>query len=293
MTSNSGNKHNVSNVTLLDRTITNDKFDSCLEDHMRIIIYNKEAGTLCTLRNDAILGGEGDDVISGTEKGETIYGGNGNDNITGGKGDDIIYGNDGNDVIKGNQGDDYISGGKGDDSIYGNRGSDVISGYSGNDRISGGEGDDIIYGDAGNDNISGDEGDDSIYGGDGNDVIKGNEGDDILRGDIGSDNLSGGSGKDVFHYYKIDDSMFNSPDKIIDFETGSDTIDISALSQIKGNTIEIKQVNHFSNQKNEMIVHYNQSENLTNLMLDCDGDGKADFLIEIIGEINPIADIVT
>lgn len=123
MTSNSDNKHNFSNVTLLGRAITNDIFDSCLEDHMRIVINNREAGALCTLRNDEILGG------------------------------------------------------------------------------------------------------------------------------IGSDNLSGGSGKDVFHYYQIDDSMFDSPDKIIDFETGSDTIDISALSQIKGNTIEIKQVNHFSNQK--------------------------------------------
>lgn len=87
--------------------------------------------------------------------------------------------------------------------------------------------------------------------------------------------------------------MFDSLDKIIDFETGSDTIDISALSQIKGNTIEIKQVNHFSNQKNEMIVHYSELKNLTSLMLDYNGDGKADFLIEIIGEINPIADIVT
>lgn len=163
-------------MTLLGRTITNDIFDSCLEDHMRIVINNREAGALCTLRNDAILGGQEDDVISGTEEGETIYGGNGNDNISGDKGDDIIYGND---VINGHEGDDYISGGKGDD------------------------------------------------------------------------NLSGGSGKDVFLYYQIDDSMFDSPDKIIDFETGSDTIDISALSKIKGNTIEI------------------------------------------IGEINPIADIVT
>lgn len=212
MTSNSDNKHNVSDVTLLGRTITNDIFDSCLEDHMRIVINNREAGALCTLRNDAILGGQEDDVISGTEKGETIYGGNGNDHISGDKGDDSIYGDDGNDVINGNE---------------------------------------------------------------------------------GGDNLSGGSGKDVFLYYQIDDSMFDSPDKIIDFETGSDTIDISALSKIKGNTIEIKQVNHFFNQKNEMIVHYNQSENLTSLMLDYNGDGKADFLIEIIGEINPIADIVT
>lgn len=57
MTSNSDNKHNVSNGTLSGRAITNDIFDSCLEDHMRIVIYNKEAGTLCTLRNDAILGG--------------------------------------------------------------------------------------------------------------------------------------------------------------------------------------------------------------------------------------------
>ncbi|WP_119711255.1 M10 family metallopeptidase C-terminal domain-containing protein [Arsenophonus endosymbiont of Aleurodicus floccissimus] len=162
---------------------------------MRAIINNREAGAICTLRNDEILGDEGNVVISGTEKRETIYGGKGNDNISGDEEDDRIYGSDGN---------------------------------------------------------------------------------------------------DVFHYYQIDDSMFDSPDKIIDFETGSsDTIDISALSQIKGNTIEIKQVNHFSNHKNEMIVHYNQSENLTSLMLDYDGNGKADFLIEIIGEVNPIEDIVT
>lgn len=61
--------------------------------------------------------------------------------------------------------------------------------------------------------------------------------------------------------------MFASPDKIIDFENGNETIDISALSKIKSNTIEIKQVHHFSNQKNEIIVHYNQSESLTSLML--------------------------
>lgn len=42
-----------------------------------------------------------------------------------------------------------------------------------------------------------------------------------------------------------------------------------------------------------MIVHYNQSENLTSLMLDYDENGKADLLIEIIGEINSIEDIVT
>lgn len=42
-----------------------------------------------------------------------------------------------------------------------------------------------------------------------------------------------------------------------------------------------------------MIVHYSELKNLTSLMLDYNGDGKADFLIEIIGEINPIADIVT
>lgn len=113
MISNPGNKHNVSNVTLLGRAITNDIFDSCLEDYMRIVINNREAGALCTLRNDAILDSQEDDVISGTEKGETIYGGT--DNISGGKGDHIIYGDDGNDVINGNEGDDNLSGGSGKD----------------------------------------------------------------------------------------------------------------------------------------------------------------------------------
>lgn len=102
-------------MTLLGRAITNDIFDSCLEDRMRIVINNREAGALCAVRNDAILGGEGDDVISGTEKGETIYAGNGNDNISGGKGDDIIYGNGGYDILIGGIGSDNLSGGSGND----------------------------------------------------------------------------------------------------------------------------------------------------------------------------------
>lgn len=106
MTSNSDIKDNISNVTLLDRAIRNDIFDSCIEDHTRAVINNREAGAICAVRNDAILGDEGDDVISGTEKRETIYGGKGNDSISGGKGDDSISGNDGDDVISGHEGND-------------------------------------------------------------------------------------------------------------------------------------------------------------------------------------------
>lgn len=278
---NSDSEDKISNLILSDRSIRNDILHSCIEDYIRFAIYT---GAICEVKNDAILGDEGDDVISGTEKRDSIYGGKGNDNISGGKGDDKIYGGEGNDVINGNEGNDYILGGEGDDSIYGDEGDDVIRGHQGNDHILGGNGDDRIYGN---------EGDDVIFGDQGNDVIDGGAGDDILIGDIGSDNLSGGSGNDVFVYSNIDDSMFDSPDKIIDFETGRDKIDISALKLINGEIIEIKQVNQFSYPKNEMIVHYNQAENLTSLMLDHNGNGEADFLIEIIGEINPIVDIVT
>jgi Ca2+-binding RTX toxin-like protein len=72
----------------------------------------------------------------------TLLGGQGNDSITGSAGDDIIIGNSGNDIIKG---------GGGDDIIYGGGGNDIIDGGDGNDTIYGGAGNDIITGGAGAD----------------------------------------------------------------------------------------------------------------------------------------------
>lgn len=161
----------------------------------------------------------------------------------------------------------------------------------------GNDGNDILYGrEEGNNYLSGGKGDDTIYGSNKFDVITGGDDNDKIYGYEGSDILIGGKGNDLFIYQSINDSLYYSLDTIMDFETGRDKIDISALSKINGNTIEIKQVHFFSQQKNELIVkcNYDKSLNFTSsyLILDHDGDGKADFLINAFGIINPETDLV-
>lgn len=76
-----------------------------------------------TLAN-IIYGGDGDDVITGGGGNDTLYGGNGNDTITGGTGNDTIYAGDGNNTV--------LTGVSGTDSVYGGTGNtSVVSQHSG------------------------------------------------------------------------------------------------------------------------------------------------------------------
>ncbi|WP_180560592.1 M10 family metallopeptidase C-terminal domain-containing protein [Arsenophonus apicola] len=156
----------------------------------------------------------------------------------------------------------------------------------------GSRGNDILDGGDGNDIIDGGDGNDLIIGGDGNDTINGRNGNDTIEGGTGSDKLYGGSGIDIFNYEAINDSLFTSPDIIMDFEVGIDKIDISLLSKISNSFFHINCVNSFSDKKNEMLINYDKTQNLTKLMLDHDGDGQAEFQIQIIGSINPIEDVL-
>ena len=65
-----------------------------------------------------IVGGDGNDTITGTAFNDTIDGGNGNDTITGGPGNDRIEGGNGNDTLTGSAGDDIVTDvGDGEDTI--------------------------------------------------------------------------------------------------------------------------------------------------------------------------------
>ncbi len=61
-------------------------------------------------------------------------------------------------------------------------------------------------------------------------VLNGEAGDDYLRGGGGADSLTGGAGRDVFGYLALANSTAAAPDTIIDFVTGTDRIDLSALA---------------------------------------------------------------
>ncbi|WP_310221192.1 Ig-like domain-containing protein [Neorhizobium sp. 2083] len=83
-----------------------------------------------------------------------IDGGKGNDALQGSDNQaDHILGGDGNDLISGLGGNDILEGGAGSDEIWGGAGNDQINGGADNDTLIGGKGDDIINGGDGNDTI--------------------------------------------------------------------------------------------------------------------------------------------
>ncbi|MBI3466778.1 MAG: hypothetical protein HY000_27515 [Planctomycetes bacterium] len=145
-----------------------------------------------------LAGGPGNDTItidSDIQLPAHILGGTGNDQITGGSGRDHIHGGRGKDVI---------DGGAGNDRVFGDRGRDSLVGGDGNDWLWGGPAfvhhqrrdSDTIDGGGGNDHIEGGAGRDSLLGGGGNDRIFGGLGRDSLDGGPGRDMLHGGPGRD-------------------------------------------------------------------------------------------------
>jgi Ca2+-binding RTX toxin-like protein len=142
-----------------------------------------------------INGGAGDDVLSypaspgpsGTDVGCTLIGGSGDDEISGDDGPDFIEAGEGDDFVDSRGGRDTVYGGEGVDIIFAGEGNDHVFGGSGNDRINGGAGSDELRGDAGNDFIQGGADDDDIFGGAGNDTLLGEGGVDILDGGPGTD----------------------------------------------------------------------------------------------------------
>ncbi|MCI4662291.1 MAG: type I secretion C-terminal target domain-containing protein [Neomegalonema sp.] len=182
---------------------------------------------------DAILGGEGNDWLDGGDENDTIAAGNGADIAVGGAGDDIILGGAGDDVLSGGTGNDAIAGGAGADFLEGDAGNDRVVGGAGNDMINGGAGDDLVAGAAGNDIVSGGSGNDRVFGGTGNDTLNGASGNDRIFGGAGDDRITGGEGVDIMmggegaDSYVFDDVNFGD-DRVVDFEDGIDSIDISS-----------------------------------------------------------------
>jgi Ca2+-binding RTX toxin-like protein len=88
--------------------------------------------------SDELYGGDGNDLIYalGISGGSEVN----SNHLDGGNGDDVLAGSDGN---------DGLIGGAGADSLYGYYGNDVLVGGTGKDRLYGGFGDDYLNGDPG------------------------------------------------------------------------------------------------------------------------------------------------
>lgn len=155
---------------------------------------------------------------------ETLLGGRGNDILTGNASDNRLDGNAGDDTLDGGLGSDVLDGGDGFDSAdYSTRTSDLSltldnlqnDGESGElDQIA--DGIEALVGGGGNDSIAGNPspfaplvnlllignaGNDTLAGADGNDTLVGDDGDDELNGRAGADEFHGGDGQDMVRYF--------------------------------------------------------------------------------------------
>jgi Ca2+-binding RTX toxin-like protein len=171
-------------------------------DIVHISVNSGEGNDTVTIGSEVIgayvLGGGGNDIMTG---------GTGHDTFAGASGKDKLFGNGGNDVLRGGKHNDQASGGDGDDRMYGDESSDLLDGGGGKDREYGGGGDDTIlggnhndtlYGEAGNDSLDGGAHNDRLFPGPGQDTAKGNKGDDGITDpdDNLIDLLDGGPGTD-------------------------------------------------------------------------------------------------
>jgi Ca2+-binding RTX toxin-like protein len=169
------------------------------------------------VRPAPIRGGDGDDVLLGTDCG---------DEIDGGAGDDDIDARGGRDVVLGGAGDDHVVAGTGDDSVWGGDGDDIVFG---------GDGADHLFGGAGRDRLSGDAGDDVLQGGAGGDTLAGGAGDDLLSGEAGDDLLADGPGADVVSGGAGDDRLVAAADAapdVFDGGTGRDALHLPAAGRV-------------------------------------------------------------
>lgn len=174
------------------------------------------------------FGGAGDQVLTGGDLADHLYGMVGNDVLIGGNGNDFLEGGGGLDILKGGAGNDTFfiqgqatnydefDGGSGTDTILGGAGDDIIRVHAllvshSIEQIDGGEGDNQLCGTVDGDTIDlsgtlltniaaihGEDGADTITGAGGNDHIHGDSGADILKGGTGNDTLNGGDGIDTY-----------------------------------------------------------------------------------------------
>ena len=103
------------------------------------------------------------------------------------------------------------------------------TGSAGNNHLHGNDANNILQGMAGVDRLWGKGGDDLLLGGTGNDQISGDAGNDRIDGGAGQDKLRGGAGADVFVFTTASDSARLRGDKVSDFQTGQDLIDLTAI----------------------------------------------------------------
>lgn len=231
--------------------------------------------------SDGSLGtvGNSDDnlIVDVAGRASTLIGGSGNDLLSGRDGVDQLDGGDGDDILSGGAGADKLIGGAGIDTVtyYGAAAATTISGSTApaagtgvtvnltgaaapstagnseatsdtftdienvigsdfNDTITGNAFDNVLRGNAGKDMLFGNDGNDVLVGGDGDDTATGGIGDDALEGGEGNDSLTGLGDNDIITGGAGNDILIGDA---TNFDNGGST-DVSTYNRIANGSFE-------------------------------------------------------
>jgi serralysin len=172
----------------------------------------------------------------------------------------------------------------------------TIADVSGNNTVYDGIEKFTITSGTANDVITTGGGADIVKGMGGRDTLVGGAGFDKLVGGAGGDILTGGADHDVFDFNKVKESVkaLAGRDVITDFTHGVDDLDfrtIDADKTISGNQhFSYIGNNAFSHEAGELhFVKHNRPGTVNDKTFvegDVNGDGKADFRVELTGNIH-------
>jgi serralysin len=146
-------------------------------------------------------------------------------------------------------------------------------------------------GGSGNDRLIASDAGCTLSGVGGNDTLIGGAGNDTLIGGSGVDNLTGGNSGDTFVFLFGNSSATSGQhDRITDFLSGTDYIDLSGYDAISGtgsyDQFKFLATAAFSGAAGELNYFYNSSTGVTTLQGDTNGDGLADFAIDLTGNVS-------
>jgi Ca2+-binding RTX toxin-like protein len=242
-----------------------------------------------TDRNDSLLGFAGDDHLLGLNGADQLFGMGGADLLEGGLGDDVYQiENDLSDTIVDIGGFDTIRATVGVDlEEYPEiEGLAVISSYGGR-PLRGNSLDNDLHDGTGGNLLDGRVGDDTLYG---------ELGDDILIGGPGTDVMLGGRGADRFDFRHVDETGLGegNRDVIGDFSTVYDILHFGLMdadSTRSGNqAFAFIGTAEFSGIAGELryrsdVPPEGSSSPITIVSGDVDGDGVADFEVQLYGSL--------
>ncbi|SDD27395.1 Hemolysin-type calcium-binding repeat-containing protein [Sphingomonas sp. YR710] len=250
---------------------------------------------------NTITGGAGDDHF---------YGLDGNDKLLGGLGNDTLDGGTGNDTLDGGAGADTMIGGAGNDTFIVDNIGDVVieDANGGTDTIKTSLASFTLDGNIENlvstmlgsfegtgnslaNIITGGSGDDILNGLGGNDKLIGGAGNDVLIGGAGADTLTGGDGADIFRFLLTGDlsAIAGKTDTITDFSsTAGDHLDFSAFDAdplaVDHQAYSFIGSAAFDHHAGEL--RFDSTGLITTVYGDTNGDGVADFMVKMAGDIH-------